>query len=176
MRLRRANGGTGGMALADMNLRQKVAYLQGMAAGLGLDPQDKEARILTQVIDLLSEISEALYDLKGSHEELESYVEDVDQDLSVVEEDLYGDDDEADAEVMEVKCPNCGTVLHLERLGSDDDDDTLDLICPNCGEMIYDTDDDLDYAGDDDESTARTSGDQEQTRETGVSSSAAETI
>ncbi len=139
------------MALADMNLRQKVAYLQGLAAGLELDPQGKEGRILTQVIDLLSEMSEALYELKDSHAELESYLEDVDQDLSVVEEDLYGDDEGEEVEVVEVKCPNCGTVLHLERAGADDD--TLDLICPNCGEMIYDTDDDLDYAEDDDEST-----------------------
>ncbi|MGE5589691.1 MAG: CD1247 N-terminal domain-containing protein [Bacillota bacterium] len=160
-----------------MNLRQKVAYLQGLAAGLGLDPQGKEGRILTQVIDLLSEMSEALYELKGSHEELESYVEDVDQDLSVVEEDLYGDDEDADAEVVEVKCPNCGTVVHLERLGSGDDDDTLDLICPNCGEMIYDTDDDLDYAGDDDdEATGQTAGTERRPRETGSSDAAAETI
>ncbi|MCL5676370.1 MAG: zinc ribbon domain-containing protein [Firmicutes bacterium] len=144
--------------MSEMNLRQKVAYLQGLAEGLQLDPQNKEGRILGEVIGLLSEMSEALYDLKGAHDELESYMEEMDQDLSVVEEDLYGEEgddgdedenEEPDLEAVEVKCPNCGTVLHLERRDGDADD-TLDLICPNCGEMIYDNDDDLVYSEDGD--------------------------
>lgn len=141
------------MDSTSMDLKQKVAYLQGLAQGLKLDTEAPEGRVLSEVIDVLAHVSRALYDLKDTQQEMESYLEDVDQDLSVVEADLYEDDDEAEA--VEVKCPNCGTVLHVERM--DGDDDTLDLICPNCGEMIYDTDDDLAWDPDEDRSEHQTS-------------------
>ena len=136
------------MASVPMDLKEKVAYLQGLAQGLKIDSEAPEGRVLNEVIDVLAHMSRAVYDLKGTQQEMESYLEEVDQDLSVVEDDLYGDDDDDEPEAVEVKCPNCGTVLHVERLGGDDD--SLDLICPNCGEMIYDTDSDLDWAADDD--------------------------
>lgn len=143
--------------MSEMDLKQRVAYLQGLAQGLQMNNQAPEGRVLTEVIGILSDMSTALYDLRDAQTELESYVEDVDEDLSAVEDDLYGDDDEAEPEAVEVTCPRCGTVLHVESV--DGDDDSLDLICPNCGEVIYDTDDDLDYTTpDDDEQVGRTSG------------------
>ena len=129
--------------MPEMDLKQRVAYLQGLAQGLQLNNQAPEGRILTEVIDILGDISGALDDLRDSQKELERYMEDVDEDLSTVEDDLYGEDDAPEAEAIEVRCHQCGTVLHVESM--DGGDETLDLICPNCGEVIYETEDDLDY-------------------------------
>jgi DNA-directed RNA polymerase subunit delta len=83
-------------------------------------------------------------------DQLEEYIEAVDDDLTDLEESVYGDfeDDELeydeDLEVedndtaidyMEMKCPNCGEAVFV-----DEDvfhgDEVVEVLCPECQETV----------------------------------------
>lgn len=117
------------------DLRQKVAYLHGLAEGLEIDDGSKEGKVLTQIIDVLGEIAEAVTNVQNAHEELEEYVEDIDEDLSL-EEDYYCDEEDEEMTFVQVECPNCGETVFFEKELAEDD--TVELTCPSCGETIGD--------------------------------------
>ena len=80
-----------------MEIKEKVAYIKGLAEGLGLDENDKNGKVLAAIIDLLGDMAEEIDAIEENAEYLESYVEELDEDLGMVEEDLYcGEDDEDD--------------------------------------------------------------------------------
>jgi len=56
-------------------LRERIAYLQGLAEGLKLEEGKDEARILSQVIDILADLADELEDLQVALEDLEDYVD-----------------------------------------------------------------------------------------------------
>ena len=50
-----------------MTISEKVAYIQGMFDGMDLDKSDsKEARILAEVLDVLTEIGDQLEDMDAT--------------------------------------------------------------------------------------------------------------
>ena len=74
--------------------------------------------------------------LKEDTEYLDAYIEEIDEDLGMLEEDYYEDggcdcDDEdcgCDDDFVEVECPECGETVCL-----DDSIDFDHVICPACG-------------------------------------------
>ena len=128
-----------------MALTDKVAYIKGLADGLGVSKDEKTGKVLTELISLLGEMAEKIDGVSDDCESLKQYVEEVDEDLEVLEDEVYGDDDDGDDDECEcddedcdccdcddcdscvVTCPNCGVCLELE-----DDDDPDHLVCPNC--------------------------------------------
>ncbi len=134
-----------------MNITEKAAYIKGLAEGLGVEKAGNEGKVLSEMLDLLSEMAEKLSFLEGENRELRDYIEELDEDLGAVEEDFYcaedeyDDDDEYDEDedededdedgdddgYYEVVCPSCGeTVCFDESLDPDE------LVCPACGEKI----------------------------------------
>ncbi len=75
-------------------LLQKVAYLKGLAEGLGVAESSKEGKVLVQIIETLEAFTDILDDVIEDQLDLEEYVNFIDEDLADVEEDLYGDDDD----------------------------------------------------------------------------------
>lgn len=75
-------------------LYQKVAYLRGLAEGLGVEEESKEGKLLLHIIDTLDDFAEAIEEILEEQEELEEYVSYIDEDLNDVEDDLYGFDEE----------------------------------------------------------------------------------
>jgi hypothetical protein len=138
-----------------MEIKEKVAYVKGLAEGLGLDTNDKNGKILAAIIDVLGDIAEEIGAIGENAEYLESYVEELDEDLGMVEEDLYcgeddeddddfeeledeeddeeddDDDEDGDEEVFVITCPVCGDGVYL-----DDTMDFDDIKCPSCGAII----------------------------------------
>ena len=140
-----------------MEIKEKVAYIKGLAEGLCLDENDKNGKVLAAIIDLLGDMAEEIDAIEENSEYLENYIEELDEDLGMVEEDLYcgeddGDDeddfeddeefeeeeeDEDDAdedddeEVFVITCPVCGDGVYL-----DDTMDFDDIKCPSCGAII----------------------------------------
>ncbi|MBQ8861734.1 MAG: zinc ribbon domain-containing protein [Clostridia bacterium] len=129
-----------------MDIKEKVAYIKGLAEGFKIDENDTNGKLLAAIIDVLGDIAEDIEDLTENAEYLENYVEELDEDLGMVEEDLYcGEDDEDeedeedfdeefdeeeedDEEIVVVTCPSCGDGVYL--------DDTMDfdeIKCPSCG-------------------------------------------
>lgn len=75
-------------------LYEKVAYLRGLAEGLGIGEESKEGKLLLHVIDTLDDFADAIEDVVEEQEYLGEYVSYIDEDLDDVEEDLYGFDDD----------------------------------------------------------------------------------
>ncbi|MBC7087253.1 MAG: hypothetical protein H5T96_02055 [Tissierellales bacterium] len=73
-------------------LAQKVAYLKGLADGLGIDESTKEGKLLLSIVETLEDFSDVIGDLIDDHLDLEEYVNFIDEDLADVEEDIYGDE------------------------------------------------------------------------------------
>ena len=125
-----------------MTISEKVAYIQGMFDGMDLGKSDsKEARILSEMLDVLKEIGQELEAVDATLDEFGEEIDAISDDLSDVEDAVFEDDDddddfeddfEDDEESFEVDCPNCG-----EELIIDDEVIAAGVIdCPNCGEKF----------------------------------------
>ena len=132
-----------------MELKEKAAYLKGLAEGLEFDKETKEGKLIAALIDLAAELCEAVEvldvdmdELVDEVVELREYIEEIDDDLNDVEEFLDEeveledwddeDDDEDDEDEDEDEewcdgdcegCCGCG-------------DEFFEIICPSCGETI----------------------------------------
>lgn len=144
-------------------LKEKIAYLQGLAEGLGLDRASKEGKLFSAVIDVLDEMSLAIKEVSDNQAEIESYVEAIDEDLGEMEDDIYGKDEDFDFEddeecdccdeecdcssFVEVACPKCHEILRLESCILEDED-TIEITCPSCDETIYINEDNMEMKED----------------------------
>ena len=127
-----------------MTLNERAAYVQGLFEGYGIDSKEKEGRILSEMLSLISDMADKLSALEGECAELRDYIEELDEDLGFVEETVFETEDEDEEEELvseeddgfyEVECPSCGETVYF--------DDTLEsdaLICPACGEKVMDFD------------------------------------
>lgn len=116
-----------------MSLAEKAAYIRGLAEGLELDTDKKEARIIKEMLELMGEMATDVDDIGADLGELFDVVEQIDEDLGSIEEEVYagGFGDFSD-EMYEIECPNCKQTVQL-------DEEVLldgDVICPACGEKI----------------------------------------
>jgi len=125
-----------------MEILEKVAYMKGLAEGIGLDVKSKEGKLLKVMMDILDDIALELQDIRDEQGDLEEGLDAVSEDLADVEsylfeeeEDEEGDEDE---EVYQTTCPNCEEEIFF-------DEDILadgSVLCPNCGEELeFDLDD-----------------------------------
>ena len=135
-----------------MDIKSNAAYIKGLAEGLGLDNETKEGKIITALIGLVSDMAEKIDDLEAECSELREYIEEIDGDLGLVEDDLYleneNEDDNYDSEFEEdfdndfesddsgydeFVCPACGEIICV-----DENLDIADIACPACGENLGD--------------------------------------
>ena len=124
-----------------MTLTEKVAYLKGLAEGLDLDKDTKEAKIFEAMFDILEDMALTVTDIDEDLSAVEDLVDAIDEDLDELEEYIFDDedfDDDCDCcccddeELYEVECPLCGEEILL-------DDEMLDeeiIECPGCGERL----------------------------------------
>ena len=129
-----------------MTTSEKVAYLKGLAEGMGIQEDAGEGKLFHVIIDILEDLSLDLADTKDSLTDLTDGVEEISADLAELENEVYespcscgdedGDeayeDDDEDTVFYSVECPGCGYKLTV-------DEDTLsegDFECPECGEII----------------------------------------
>ena len=140
-----------------MNTSEKVAYVKGLAEGLGYDDTSKEGKILAAILDILEDVAHDIEDLEENAWDLGEAIDQVSDDLSdlediVYDEDYDDDEDEDDEDecegccgccededdedyepvFYEVTCPACNNTITI-------DEDVLDLgsiQCPNCGETL----------------------------------------
>jgi len=120
------------------DLRSKVAYLQGLSAGMDIDSESKEGRILNGIIGVLDEFAQSFGEIKESQDHLEDYLETIDEDLFHIEEDIYNEPDNklGVKKYMEVECPRCGEKVCFDPEVLDDED-IIEITCPNCDEVVF---------------------------------------
>lgn len=123
---------------------EKVSYLKGLCEGLNIS-DEKEGKVLKGIIDVLADISAAIDDVEDEVFELNELCDELDQDLGMLEEEIYDDDCgccdcdcdcdcdcEDDEEFYEIECDKCGELIYLEESEIFEDG----VICPECGEKI----------------------------------------
>ena len=101
------------------NLKARVAYLQGLTAGLDMPAEAKESKLLAGMVDALAEFADAVDELRLSQERLEDYLESIDEDLYGLERDIYPDDEDIDGEItcghVDLEEPAFGDTTDLNR-------------------------------------------------------------
>ena len=129
--------------MSDIN--DRVAYLKGLAEGMKLSDETNEGKLLLKTLDVLEKMAEELTALRADHDELDEYVESIDDDLADMEEYLFDDEeeddedeDEDDDQMVVYTCPHCGNEVTFEVDGFDFEEDNL---CPNCGKPLFPEDD-----------------------------------
>lgn len=110
-----------------MKLSEKAAYLKGLAEGLNIDKSTAEGKLISAMLDLLGDITDAVGEIDEDLEYLNDYVEELDEDLGSVEDALYGEDE----------CDCC----HDDCEEGDWDDD-CDYNCDECDHPCYDEEED----------------------------------
>ncbi len=128
------------------DLSNKISYIKGLADGLSLSEKSDEGKVLSELIDLVLELSNRVCELEEETSYLEEVTEELDDSLLELYEDLedydddddyYSDDsdffDDDDAELFEMECPECHEDIMIDY-------DMLDadncIICTNCGKEI----------------------------------------
>jgi predicted RNA-binding Zn-ribbon protein involved in translation (DUF1610 family) len=136
-----------------MTTSEKVAYLKGLAEGMGLENAG-QGKLLNVVIDILEDLALDLADTRNAVEELNDGMEEMGDDLAALEDEFYDtvygefdpaeidgekDEDDEDEEEEEdddvfytVTCPGCGAQLTVDEELVEDGD----FECPECGEVI----------------------------------------
>ena len=128
---------------------EKVAYLKGLAEGMRLDAGSDQGKLLLAMIDAMEAFASEHEDTCAQLDELQQYVEEIDSDVSDLEEALFSededdgeDDDDEDGDgLIEYECPHCGTVVFFDEEAFDMEDKHL---CPNCHRSIFDDEDSFD--------------------------------
>lgn len=107
-----------------MKTSEKVAYLKGLADGVGLDKECKQDKLIAAIIDVLDTISKDIEELDENTLDLSDEIDAISEDLADIESIVYGEyDDECCCDEYDDECC-CG--------GHDDD------CC--CDESDYDDD------------------------------------
>ncbi len=144
-----------------MTITEKVAYIKGLCAGLELDADKKETKVLNAIIDLLDDMALSIADIEDDIISMGDEIDAISDDLTDVEDVVFDEDEcdddcccddddiyDYDEDFFEVECPNCSEKLYV-------DDGVLEegsLKCPGCGkEVIFQIVDDCDDCEEDDE-------------------------
>lgn len=102
-----------------MEINEKVSHLKGLIEGMEYDLTTKEGKIISEILDILTDMADELDGLNEDVETLYDYADELDADLGDVETDLYGDEfdddydefcdcEEYDSCECDGDCANCG--------------------------------------------------------------------
>ena len=139
-----------------MTIVEKAAYLKGLTAGLGVEPDSREGKLWGALTDLLSDMAHEIEDLQSGSLDFADTLDEVCEDLSYLEEmvDAYdlpdrAWDDEEDFFDDEDEDPDKIYDLHFSDPEEDKGDEPeeedeeaeiegvlYDATCPSCGEEI----------------------------------------
>ena len=152
-----------------MNLSARISYIKGLAEGLNPDENKDEVKVLNEIIDFLGQLADEVEELEECYDESVDIVDTLNDDLSMLEDVVYGDDDEdldkfscstgckgcctsqdndssdeADVPMYEVTCPQCNKKIAV----SENQLLTGEVECPDCNAVL---EFDLDGIADDEE-------------------------
>ena len=132
-----------------MTVSEKVAYLKGLADGLGIKDSTSEGKLMLAVIDVLESMAEDIEAVDAHAKDLSDSISDINEDMEYLEDLCIGEsddcdcgfsggeyeDEEDDGELPPCSgcCSSCGDVQEYE------------VTCPKCGETITVFEEDLDF-------------------------------
>ena len=104
-----------------MDINEKVSHLKGLIEGMEYDLTSKEGKIISEILDILTDMADEIAGLIEDVDTLYDYADDLDADLGEVESELYGEFDDCD-------CLDC----------EDFDDCDCDGDCASCTDEVED--------------------------------------
>ena len=120
-----------------MTLTEKLAYIKGLAEGLGVDETTKEGKVLLALVDLLDDVTTAVSELESDMDQAYEELDAIDEDLTDIEDFLWEDEDEDDCDCCDCDCDDDDDCDCCDC----EDDDLFDggiyeITCPKCGEIV----------------------------------------
>ncbi|VBB06013.1 Hypothetical protein LUCI_1224 [Lucifera butyrica] len=127
------------------NFKERVAYLQGLTKGLNVSDHSAEGKLLLNIIDVLDDLADEFNNIYLSQQDLETYVEKIDEDLTDLENEVYDEesydeeayDSSSDEDLIEVNCPVCHETVTFDA-DLLNEAEALEVTCPSCGGVVYD--------------------------------------
>ncbi|MCY6370325.1 CD1247 N-terminal domain-containing protein [Clostridium ganghwense] len=119
------------------SLMSKVTSLKEAIDKLEVNKDSTESKILSQVNDILFDIVEKINEIEYNQAEVNEYVTVLDENLGNLEDELYGFEEEDEEfnsyDYIDVCCDGCSEVLAIEKSLVDNENK---ILCPNCGNFI----------------------------------------
>lgn len=130
-------------------IKEQVAYIRGLAEGMELGNETKEAKILNAMLLLLDEMAGQIDESHEFMDDMRDSIEGIASDLSDLEDIIYDLDDDSDEDplideedemddFLELQCPHCGDSIYFDRTLIEEKGD---LICPSCSRSVIVVDD-----------------------------------
>ena len=142
-----------------MTISEKVAYIQGLYDGLGLDGEKSgEARIISEMLDVLREVGQQLDGMDAAMDQFDEELDTLEDTVADLEEAVFDGGDEPmpddsfggyddDEDFFVVPCPTCD-----EELVIDDEALAARVVdCPSCGGKFALSFDDEEESADEDD-------------------------
>ena len=136
-------------------IKEKAAYLRGLADGMNIKAEDcANSRLLLAIIDCIDDIADAVDENTEAIDSIDDDLNDIFDAMDVYDEVLFDEDDEDEDECCEcddcdqdcddcecdccdgnpnVVCSNCGEEIPLDEL----------LNCPKCHKPVFGDDDEI---------------------------------
>lgn len=108
-------------------LKERVAYLKGLAEGMQISDATNEGKLLKAIIDVLDDVALSVDDIEEVQEQLSEQIDEIDEDLAGIESLIYDD---------ELDCAECEKVSTDNVEDGNDEDEDDEIECPHCGESI----------------------------------------
>ena len=127
-----------------MTVVEKAAFLKGLIAGQGMNPESKEGKLWGTLTDLLSDMAHQIQELQEADMDFADALDEIAEDLSYLEEltcDLDRPEDMEDGDRCPACCSGCGPQDEDEDeapvvAAADYDGVIYDVTCPSCGEEV----------------------------------------
>lgn len=127
-----------------MTASEKVAYLKGLAEGLGVSEETAEGKIMLAMIDVLDSLACDVEDLEANVADMAESIDDLSDDIAYVEDlAIGGCDDEDECEFDEEDDFGCSG--ECTGCSGCDEEQEYEVTCPKCGEVITVYESDLEF-------------------------------
>ncbi len=115
-------------------LKERVAYLRGLAEGMQIGDSTNESKLFKAIIEVLDDMALSVSEIEEVQDQLGEQVDNIDEDLAEIERVIFDEDDEEDLENLgEFECPYCNKTVSLDE---DSIDENEEIECPHCHEKI----------------------------------------
>lgn len=135
------------------NLGKKVGYLKGLMEGMDFSENPSYGKLFGAMADLLNEISDRLETAEELIDDLNDYVESIDDDLSALEGESDGgfdfngdDDDDFSFDEDDDDDEDQLRLLNRKAKPAEEPEPLAGAVCPECSRMFFVSMDDAENA------------------------------
>jgi phage FluMu protein Com len=113
------------------HIRRDIAYVRGLFES---NEKSLDRKGLDRLLNALDELIELNVQLETRVNELEDYLEEVDEDLNELELAVYDDSFEDERGMLEVYCPHCKEEVLVDEEDLEHQD--VEILCPKCSSVL----------------------------------------